>query len=159
METMPKETVEKVRAAIKDRAVWFALLFRAFEGELGRDEAVRIARKAIRNYGHYKGSLDGKKLSAEEMMERFETSGGTRIFGAEIEACDEWMENRVGYCALVEAWKEMGLSSDDVNLFCDIAMDGDRGRAEYHGVELRLEETLARNDGFCRICLKRKQKV
>jgi len=57
---------------------------------------------------------------------------------------------------LVEAWKEMGLSAEDVDLFCDIAMDGDRGRAEYHGIELKLEETLAKNDDFCRICLKRK---
>jgi len=156
METVQKETVERVRAAIMDRAIWFALLFRSFEEELGREETVRIARKAIRNYGRYKGSLDGRKLTAEEMMENFQTSGGARIFGAEIETGEEWIENRVGFCALVEAWKEMGLSAEDVDLFCDIAMDGDRGRAEYHGIELKLEETLAKNDDFCRICLKRK---
>jgi len=152
---MQQETVDKVRGAIKDRAIWFGLLFRAFEQELGREETVKIARKAIRAFGHYKGGLDGKRLTAEEMMERFEASGGARIFGAEIRVDGAWVENRVGYCALADAWKELGLPDEDVDLFCDIAMEGDRGRAEYHGIELKLEETLAKHDGFCRICLKR----
>ncbi|NJL73492.1 MAG: L-2-amino-thiazoline-4-carboxylic acid hydrolase, partial [Candidatus Competibacteraceae bacterium] len=42
---------------------------------------------------------------------------------------------------------------EEVELFCDIAMDGDRGRAAYHGLELELGETLAKGNGFCRLHL------
>lgn len=38
----------------------------------------------------------------------------------------------MGYCLLVESWKKLGLSSETVDLYCDIAMVGDRGRADGH---------------------------
>ena len=156
MNKLPKETIEKVRAAIKDRATWFALLYHAFAEALPEDQVEALSRKAIRDYGRYKGRLDGKKLTAEEMMERFQASGGAEIFSAKLKFEDDGVENRVYVCALVEAWKEMGLPPEEVDLFCDIAMEGDRGRAEYHGLPLSLAETLAKGDDFCRIRLANK---
>jgi len=57
------------------------------------------------------------------------------------------------HCALVEAWKEMGLSKEEVAKFCDIAMEGDRGRAAAHGVKMELNETIGKGDDFCRLVI------
>jgi hypothetical protein len=55
------------------------------------------------------------------------------------------------FCALVEAWKEMGCTPQEIDLFCDIAMEGDRGRADAHGVRMELEERIGHGDKFCNL--------
>lgn len=49
-------------------------------------------------------------------------------------------------CALMEAWKELNCSEEGIRLFCDIAMEGDRGRAEAHGVKMEIKERIAMGD-------------
>ena len=41
------------------------------------------------------------------------------------------------YCALVSAWKKLGVDDAKIAKFCDIAMDGDRGIAESMGPHAR----------------------
>jgi len=150
------ETLRRVRAAIKDRAVWFALLYRQFLTALPPEKAEALARKAIREYGRYKGSRDPRRFGGREYLEYFRDSGGAQVFGAELTLADSGGENRVYVCPLVDAWREMGCSAAEIDLFCDIAMDGDRGRAEYHGLDLELGGTLACGAGFCRLRLNEK---
>ena len=57
------------------------------------------------------------------------------------------------YCALVEAWKEIGCTDAEIDLFCDIAMEGDRGRAAVHGVRMELEERIGKGDSFCKLII------
>jgi hypothetical protein len=60
-------------------------------------------------------------------------------------------------CPLVDAWKEMGLDAEKVNLYCDIAMEGDRGRAEGHeGITMDLHETIGKGCDFCRLVIRYK---
>lgn len=147
------ELITKFRAAIKDRAVWFALLYREFLKELPPETVEKAARRAIHAYGILKASRDTEPLSAKSLLDNFVESGGAKIFDASIKKIESGVLNSVHNCALVDGWKEMGCSQDEIELFCDIAMDGDRGRAEGHGLTLELKETLAKKDDFCWICL------
>ena len=54
-------------------------------------------------------------------------------------------------CPLVDLWREEGGTPEEVRLLCDIAMEGDRGRAEYHGLEMTLPATLADGSPHCRL--------
>jgi len=156
MPTLSEETLRRVRAAIKDRATWFALLYRQFLTALPPEEAERLAREAIHEYGRYKGSRDPQRFGGRDFLEYFRETGGAAVFGAELTLTDDGGENRVYVCPLVDAWREMGCSAEEIALFCDIAMDGDRGRAEFHGLDLDLGATLACGHGFCRIGLRDK---
>ena len=147
------ELITKFRAAIKDRATWFALLYREFLTVLPAETAEKAARRAIYAYGKLKASRDKDQFTARGLLDNFVETGGAEIFEAAISDVPEGVLNRVGNCALVDAWKEMGCSQKEVELFCDIAMDGDRGKAHGHGLNLELRETLAKNDDYCWICL------
>ena len=148
-----KELVTKFRAAVKDRATWFALLYNEFLTELPRETVEKACRKAIYSYGELKASRDNKDYNAQSLLDDFVKSGGAKIFDAEISNVKEGVLNTVRKCALVDAWDEMGCSDETIDLFCDIAMEGDRGRAEAHGINLELRETLGKRDNYCWICL------
>ena len=53
-----KEMIDKVRAAIKDRATWFALLVRSFKEAFPEKDVERLARKAIFEFGRMKARND-----------------------------------------------------------------------------------------------------
>ena len=59
-----EETVKRVREAIKDRATWFALLYRSYAKVLPPEEVERAAREAIYQFGRLKGKKDGKKITS-----------------------------------------------------------------------------------------------
>jgi hypothetical protein len=146
-----KEMVDKIRAAIKDRAVWFALLMRAFESELPPDQVDRLARKAIYEFGRMKAKKDAPDFSPAAWVAKHVEKGSAVVFDSDVEIHGDGAEQRMKYCALVEAWKEMGCSPAEIDRFCDIAMEGDRGRADAHGVRMELEERIGRGDLFCRL--------
>lgn len=49
-----QEMIDKVRAAIKDRATWFALLYKSFKEALPEQQVEELARKAIYEFGRLK---------------------------------------------------------------------------------------------------------
>jgi hypothetical protein len=150
---MTDETVEKIRGAVEDRATWFALLFKEFAKILPHDEVVAASRKAITAYGKLKASRDPKKYNSEEFLDAFVRCGAAKTFDARIEKDEGGMINFVGKCALVDAWKKLGCTKEEIDLYCDIAMDGDRSRAKAHGLDLRLGETIGKGDDFCSLGL------
>ena len=94
-------------------------------------------------------------IPADQKLFREETAGkvvvmGRKTFEKEI---IEMKESEVlvdfHYCPLLTAWKKLGFDDETCALFCDIAMDGDRGIAEGMGLQLDLTETLAEG---CPIC-------
>ena len=146
-------TLKKFRSFIGDRALWFALLYREFSKILPKDQVEEASRKAIYEYGQIKAKRDGEAFEPKDLMRNFEECGAAQIFDAVVTDTPEGMLNRVGNCALVDAWKELGCSPEECDLFCDIAMEGDRGRAEGHGINLELRETLGKGDDHCWIRL------
>ena len=151
-----QEMITKVRAAIKDRAVWFALLYKAFKETLPEAKVEELCRKAIFEFGKMKGKKDKLPFDFKEWVNKHEEKGSALVFDSDIEICEDHSIQRMKHCALVEAWKEMGLSDEEVAKFCDIAMEGDRGRAEYHGVKMELKETLGKGDKFCKLVISKK---
>ncbi len=146
-----KEMIDKVRAAIKDRATWLALLYRSFKEVFPEKEVERAARKAIFEFGRMKAQKDPKAFSPAAWVERHVAKGSSLVFDSDVEINDRGAVQRMKFCALVEAWKEMGCTPQEIDLFCDIAMEGDRGRADAHGVRMELEQRIARGDQYCKL--------
>lgn len=149
----PQELVAKVRAAIKDRATWFALLYRSFGEVLPEAEVQRLCRAAIYEFGRLKAAKDPPDFSPRAWVRRHVDKGSAVAFDSEVEESHERAIQRMRYCALVEAWKELGCSAEEIALFCDIAMEGDRGRAEAHGMHMELDRTIGKGDPCCELVL------
>ena len=149
------EVVVRVREAIKDRATWFALLYKSFSRALPAKEVERLCREAIYQFGTLKGKKDGRKISPEEWVDKHIAKGSGEVFRSEIFKEKDHSEQRMTFCPLIEAWKELGCTPEEIDLFCDIAMEGDRGRADYHGIPYEIRERLGKKDSFCRLLLKK----
>lgn len=146
-----KEMIEKVRAAVKDRATWFALLYKNFKEVLPEEEVQEVARKAIYEFGRLKAKKDPADFSPELWVRKHMEKGSFLVFDSDVEVNAEGAVQQMKFCALVEAWKEMGCTDEEIDLFCDIAMEGDRGRADAHGVRMELEERIGRGDPYCKL--------
>jgi hypothetical protein len=147
--------VEKVRGAIKDRALYLALLYRSFSKALPPDQVERLAREAIYGYGRIKGQRDAGRITPEEWVDKHVSKGSAAVFESRIVKEKDRCEQQMTYCPLVEAWRELGCSQGEIDLFCDIAMEVDRGRADYHGIPWEISERIGKGDSFCRLVLKK----
>jgi len=146
-----QEMIDKVRAAIEDRATWFALLYKKFKEALPEDEVEKLARKAIYEFGRLKAEKDPEDFSPKDWVQRHVEKGSALIFDSDVEVNEESAVQKMKYCALIEAWKKMGCGREEIDLFCDIAMEGDRGRADAHGVRMELEERMGKGDPYCNL--------
>ncbi len=150
-----EETIKRIKEAIKDRATWFALMYKSFSKVLPPKDVERLAREAIYQFGNLKGKKDGGKISPDEWVEKHMAKGSGEVFQSKISKERDYSEQRMTFCPLVEAWKELGCSDEEIDLFCDIAMEGDRGRAEYHGIPWEIPKRLGKGDPFCHLILKK----
>ncbi len=148
--------IQKIRAAIGDRALYLALLYRNFSKALPSDEAERLAREAIHDYGLLKGKADNQAMTPKKWISHYMESGGADLFVGKSIVGDDQCEQIMTYCPLMAAWKELGCSDEEMDLLCDIAMEVDRGRADYHKIPHKIDERLAKGDSFCRLILKEK---
>ena len=65
---------------------------------------------------------------------------------------------RFHHCALVEAWKNLGASPEEVAHLCDLASCGDHGVISCSpGLELKFNSLIARGDAFCELEVTKKQ--
>ena len=149
-----KEVIEKVRAAVKDRATWFALLYKTFKEALPEEEVQKLSRKAIFEFGLMKAKKDPEDFSPQAWVQKHVDKGSFLVFDSDIEVHEDYAVQQMKYCPLVEAWKEMGCSAEEIDLFCDIAMEGDRGRAAGHGVDMELAQTIGKGDKCCRLVIR-----
>jgi len=147
--------VQKVRAAIADRALYLALLYRSFSKALPPEQVEKLAREAIYEFGQLKGKADNKPITPRDWVENHISCGGADLFETEIVQTDEQCEQRMTFCPLMVGWKELGCSPQEMDLLCDIAMEVDRGRADFHGIPYEIGERLAKGDSFCRLILKK----
>ncbi|MEJ2039579.1 MAG: L-2-amino-thiazoline-4-carboxylic acid hydrolase, partial [Desulfosarcinaceae bacterium] len=139
---------------IKDRATWVALLYRSFKEALPEEEVQRLARRAIFEFGLMKAKKDPEDFSPRAWVQKHVDKGSAEVFDSDIEIHDDHAVQQMKFCPLVEAWREMGCTPEEITLFCDIAMEGDRGRAAGHGVEMDLSKTIAKGDGCCRLVIR-----
>ena len=151
MDNPKQEMIDKVRAAVQDRATWFYLLYKSFKEVLPQDVVEKQTRKAIFEFGLLKAKKDDTESMPESWVKKHVSKGSALIFDSDIEIEEEFVVQRMKHCALVDAWKALGCDDEELALLCDMAMEGDRGRAEGHGVRMELEETIAKGDSFCNL--------
>ncbi len=148
--------VQQIRAAIKDRALYLALLYQSYSSLLPPEKVEEAMRKAIFEYGQLRGKKDGETMTPEKWVDKHISKGSAEVFASKITREDSYCIQEMTYCPLVEAWQELGCPPEQIDLLCDIAMEVDRGRAAYHGIPLEITHRLAKGDPSCRLVLKKK---
>ena len=87
--------------------------------------------------------LEGMTRGPDAWADNHRDKGSADVFDSLQVREDGIYEQQMGFCPLVELWREEGCTADEVRLLCDIAMEGDRGRAEHHGLTMELPATIA----------------
>ncbi|MFZ3151977.1 MAG: L-2-amino-thiazoline-4-carboxylic acid hydrolase [Anaerolineaceae bacterium] len=152
--------VNEVRSAIEHRATWMYFLMKE-----ARDKGLEwddFARRAIRNTGTIHGQRIHEGFEEPTSLEDFEKIFGVgtsrKVFEMEvIQENDQAYQLDFHYCPLVTAWQKLGVSGEEIQHLCDIAMDGDRGiAANFPQVEFELGQTIAQGYPVCQLCFKPK---
>jgi hypothetical protein len=149
-----EDKIDLARSCIEHRATWMALTYLEME-KRGLD-AEGITRAAVRQTGHIHGERIRAKISDSQDMRDFNTAflneDGRKNFEIDItDVNNDNLKAEFHYCALVSAWQKLGLDNKKIALFCDIAMDGDRGIAESMGYTLDLGDTIAKGCATCKL--------
>ncbi len=149
-----EDKINLARACIEHRATWMALTYAEME-KAGVD-AEKITRAAVRKCGNIHGLRFKEKCrdpkDAAEFKAVFLTTDGIKNFEMDVFGVDkDNIHAEFHYCPLISAWKKLGLDEDRIALFCDIAMDGDRGIAESMGLEFTLTDTIAKGCKTCKL--------
>jgi hypothetical protein len=119
-------------------------------------DAEKITRAAVRKCGNIHGLRFREQCTTPEDLADFKsvflTENGIKAFEMSVFGVDhDNVQAEFHYCALVNAWKKLGLDDEKIALFCDIAMDGDRGIAESMGITLDLGDTIAKGCSTCKL--------
>lgn len=152
--TIKEEKIDLARACIEHRATWMALIYDEMEKN-GLD-AEKLTRAAVLKCGNihglgYKAKCENPD-SAKDFADAFLPENGKKNFEIDIVDVDEdSLRLEFHYCALVNAWKKLGYDDEKIALFCDIAMEGDRGIAESMGMKLDLTDTIAKGCPTCKL--------
>lgn len=147
-----------IEKAHHHRYTWFHFLVKEAVDQ-GLD--IEFARNAIRSCGVFHGETLFPKFSEEtdlhELVKAFINDNVKAIFEVEEEVTDDTMITRFHYCPAVAQWQKLGVSEENIKLYCDMGMDGDRGIfSVYPDLEMELTKTIARGDNICEIILTRK---
>jgi hypothetical protein len=150
-----EEIIRRVREAIKDRATWFYLLYKSFSKVLPPDQVEKQAREAIYQFGTLKGKKDVPGAGPEDWVSKHMAKGSGQVFESTILNEPDRSVQQMTLCPLVEAWKELGATAGEIDLLCDIAMEGDRGRADYHGISMEIPKRIGKGDSYCQLVLRK----
>lgn len=153
---MNQDTIDRVRAAMEDRALYLAMLYRSMCNAMPAEQAEKIAREAIFEYGRLKGQRDKEQVTPESWVDHHVAKGSAIIFESRIVKGADECQQQMTYCPLLEAWRKLGLSQEEQDLMCDIAMEVDRGRADYHGLPIEIPLRLGKGDDYCCLVIKNK---
>jgi hypothetical protein len=147
--------IEELRSAIEHRATWFALLI---DEAKKRGLDTTFARDAIFRCGAFHG--ESKLPRTEDLSvftDAFLTENIKKIFEMETEVTEDQLTVTFHYCPLVAAWQKLGVSEEDIAVYCDIAMDGDRGIVSaYEKFDYRLGDTIAKGCSSCQLFVTKK---
>ncbi|MBI5787921.1 MAG: L-2-amino-thiazoline-4-carboxylic acid hydrolase [Candidatus Schekmanbacteria bacterium] len=157
-----QENINTLKAAIKERAVFYLHMYRTLQQELGAERAKDLMWKAIYRWGREKAAKcpETARTNPEIMAEEFVKSGAKALmaFGNEIvESTKDGATLRLNSCPLVEAWREAGLNAAQIAQMCDMAYALDFGKYEGLGYELEFPCRIADGESYCQLNLKLKK--
>jgi len=143
----------KVREQLEHRALWLYLL--VDEAEKRGLDAEDFAAAAVKRCGLCHGADIVRKSGTQSLKglrKTLFTRSAQAIFEMKVVECtDDKLSIDFHYCPLVKAWQKQDASDEQIARLCDIAMFGDRGIGEAHGVDLELPKTIAKGDDCCAI--------
>ena len=154
---------EKLRgelyASFKNRAMMYYHIYKAMEGELGRDRAAEIIKQAIYSRGVEIGQQfqSIEKTNMEGLKEAFLgiIPDGGAMFAPEVQRSDGGgVDIKFHRCPLKEAWLDAGIPEDEVGLLCHIAGRVDNGTFEGAGFNFHAETWEPGRDGCCHLHLR-----
>lgn len=145
--------VSAVRGQLEQRAAWLYLL--CDEAKKKGIEPIEIGPAAIKRCGLGQGKeliQKGKTMSLKGLRKTLFTKPAQWIFEMKVQNCsDDQLEIHFHYCPLVKAWQKAGCSDEEIAMYCDIAMCGDRGIGESYGCALDLPKRIAYGDDICHL--------
>ena len=152
-----KELTQAIRLAIQDRATWFYLLYKGMQ-EAGCD-ADKVAEKAIFKFGRMKGKKIGTAATPQEFFDGIATKNAALAFAMEPgEVKEDKGVYRFHHCALVEAWKNLGCTPEEVKHLCHLASFGDFGVIScFPKLELKFNSLIAAGDSCCELQVTKKK--
>lgn len=143
--------------SIKNRALVYLNMYQILSEEHGKENAIRLMQKAIYQRGQekaekYKKDVNENNLKA--MADNFLRGGASSLnaFGNEVVRVEEDLAIlRLNSCPLVDAWKEAGLTSEDIITMCDIAYQVDFGKFEGMGFSLTFNSRICEGSPYCEL--------
>jgi hypothetical protein len=131
-------------------------IFDELRKEVGEAKATEIMKRGIHRRGleigkqfakHGPSDLEGLR----DAFLAFVPDEG-RMFNPEVLRCDkECLEIKLHLCPLKQAWREAGLSDDEVAKMVDIASSVDYGTFEGAGFEFSAETWKPGREGCCHL--------
>jgi hypothetical protein len=146
------EALEKsrreTRAAFENRALMYYYILDELTNEIGRDRAAEVMKRAIRRRGIEVGKKYAPAAKAgdlEEVARIFceDSPCAGRLFEPGVEkTAEDRVVLRMTSCPLVDAWRNLGLAPDEIDLLCDVSNAVDFGTFEGAGLELRFLDRI-----------------
>ena len=151
-----------VEDANRNRAIIYWHIYLTLKDELGEEKAVKLMKKAI-----YRRGLDNAKnfpkaahegdlnAVAEKFLDKMDKE--LDVFSRDILSVSEnEAKLRLNACVLVDAWRDYGLSDEEISRMCDIASEIDYGNYESMGYKLEFDKRIADGDECCILHLRKK---
>lgn len=136
----------ETRSAFENRALMYAYILDELEEELGLERAAEVMRRAILRRGTDAGprySEAAQKHDLDEVGRLFVAGSPSHgaLFEPAVDSLDQ-AEGRVVLrmtaCPLVDAWRNLGIAPERVDLLCQIASAVDQGTFEAAGFDLEF---------------------
>ncbi len=155
-----EDFLKAVRGAMERRAGYIAVIHDEISKRYGKDVAFDILSTAIKDYGKWYA-----KTRMQEVPER--RTPDTRIWLPKardarimerktIDVDKDRTVTEVELCPLIEAWKKMGKSKDEMRTLCDIAMYLDEGMSEEYPIAIKTEKRIGWGDECCKFIFEKK---
>ena len=140
-----EEYLEDVHAAIKERATYVALIVKELDARgLDTDDIIRSAFALSPRPEDQQGS-------AREYVEAVNTRMMVRAFDKTFEQMTDKQAVVVGHlCAVVDAYREMGLSAEESLRLCGLFEKRDKQRLAAAGLTKEAPEGICRGGSVCR---------
>jgi hypothetical protein len=140
----------ETRAAFENRALMYYYLFDELAGEIGRERAAEVMKRAIRRRGVEVGRKYAEAAAAGDLEQvgRIFCSDSPcqgELFHPGVEGQEPGCVTlRMTSCPLVDAWRKLGLAPDEIDLLCEISAAVDEGTFEGAGLELTFRDRIGR---------------
>lgn len=151
-----EQWLEEVRAAHVKRAEFYYRMFCELRDEFGEPKAIEVMGRACRKIGQRQGrETYAPKMSeqtAQAFCEQFCGKGSVGVKLFEIARGPE--EGAVahaflGRCALVDGWRRLGVSDNDIAAMCKAAREVDFGKLDEVGLQGEFTELLSEGGEKC----------